>query len=287
MNRSSRRRKVFRTESDHQLFLELLGELPGRFGTRVHGYALMGNHFHAMLECPSAPLPAVMAWFGGALARRMNLVHRWDGPLFRGRYRNRIVLDDAYWRDLLSYLHLNPVRAGLVDHPDRSTWTSHRAYAGFDAPPPWLQHEELLGLFGSPQLYRERIEELLASPDQLPQAFEPDQLWRTPSTDAAALVRVPAAVMTLTSDDALTKVSILTGATIDSLRTTRVGRTGNLPRALAAWWLGRAAGLSRRQVGQVLGMTPAAVGAAAHRVRTAEGTMAEWRDALMQDWWGT
>lgn len=285
MNRTARHRVVFRDAADLALFQRLLSELPGRFAARVHGWALMGNHFHALLETPRGRLPEVMTWLGGELARKMNAAHGWDGPLFRGRYRNRLVLDDTYWRHVLAYVHLNPVGLQGVAHPDQSGWTSHRAYAGLDPAPPWLSRDELLELYGSEAQYRDEIDALVAGRAHLPDVMDEALLWRAPSTDGSALERLPAAVSTLTPEQALRQVAALVGVSEASLRVARLGRTGNVPRALAAWWLGRAAAMTRAEIGRLLGMTPLAVAGAANRVRAADGTVATWREGLLAAWW--
>lgn len=286
MNRAARRRHVFRDADDLALFTSLLSELPGRFATRVHGWALMGNHFHAMLEPPDGRLPAVMAWLDGELARKMNAAHRWDGPLFRGRYLNRVVLDDSYWRHLLAYLHMNPVAARRATHPEATTWTSHRAYVGLDPAPPWLYRDELLELYGSEALLREALDALATGRARLPEELSEDHLWRAPNTNGSRLERIPAVVTTLKPDEALRQVAAIADVTEASLRVVRTGRTGNPARALAAWWLGRAAAMTRAQIGEILKMSPLAVASSANRVRSASGELGAWRDALLAAWWG-
>jgi putative transposase len=285
MNKSPRRRKLFRYDSDLVLFRELLAELLGRFDCKVHGYALMSNHFHLMLQTDGAPLPKVMAWFSGALARKLNATHGWDGPIFRGRYRNRLVVLDDYWRDLLAYVHLNPVRARLVDHPEESVWTSHRAYAGLDPAPPWLARDELLDLYGSEAMYGEAIEELVAADRALPEHFSDDLLWRPPTTKPGESSRIPPVVKTLSAEEALEQVAAITEQSLERILTPLRGRTGNKARTLAAWWLVRAAGMSRSRAGRTLGMKPGAVGGAVHRVKRAEGELATWREALLDARW--
>ncbi len=285
MNRVARRSRVFREPSDLVLFHTLLAELPGRFGARIHGYALMGNHFHLAISCPDAPLRRVMAWFGSNLASRKNRVHGWDGPMFRGRYRNRLVIDEGYWRYLLAYIHLNPVRSGLLAHPDESNWTSHRAYAGLDAVPPWLHIEEHLALFGSSALYREVIDELVAGTAVLPDEFHEDFVWRSLNTGAAQVAYPSGTVRTLSQDEALAQVAELTEVEVASLLVARRGREGNLPRTLAAWWLCRGAGMSRKRAGKILNMSEGSVGAAGYRVRKGEGRLGQWRELLMERFW--
>lgn len=286
MNRASRRRMVFRDAEDLALFVGLLSELTGRFGARVHGYALMGNHYHLMLEVPRGNLSDVLAWLNGELARKMNAANGWDGPLFRGRFRNRVVQDEPYWRHLLLYNHLNPVRAGRARHPDDSTWTSHRAYAGLDPAPSWLFRDELLELFGSEAQYREEIGALTDGRATLPAELCEELLWRSPDTAGSALVRVPATVSPLSEDEGLAQVAALTGTSVQKLMAPATGRKGNLPRTLAAWWLVRACGAGRAGAAARLRMGERAVAGAAHRVRVAEGVLGAWRDALLERWWG-
>ena len=168
MNRTARKRVVFDNPGHILLFEALLSELPGRFSARVHAWALMGNHFHLLVDVPTDGLPRLMAWLTAQLARAVNQERGWDGPLFRGRYRNRVVVDDAYWRDVLAYLHLNPVRAGLVSNPDASLWTSHRYYAGLARPPAWMTTEELLGVYGGAETYRLIIEDIVRLAAKVP-----------------------------------------------------------------------------------------------------------------------
>lgn len=285
MNRTSRRRKVFRSSADIAIFMDLLSQLPGRFGVKVHGYALMSNHYHLLLARHARPLSQAMAWLGTSMARKKNDIHGWDGPLFRGRYRNRLVLDEGYWLHLLAYVHLNPVRAGQVDHPDHSTWTSHRAYAGLEPAPPWLEMDDHLELYGSRSQYRQALDDLVLGRSEFPDELQEEHLWQPANTDASRVEYPPCAVSTLSEDEALRQVAELTGVDLDTLSMPRRGRAGNLPRTLAAWWLCRAAAVSREKAGALLNMNPGSVGAAAHRVKTAEGQLAEWRDELLSRFW--
>lgn len=284
MNRAARRRRVFQDDLD--LFLDVLSSLPGRFGVRIHGWALMSNHYHLMLEVPDGALPRVMRQLGGLLAERLNRKHGWDGPLFRGRYRNRVVADDTYWRTLLAYLHLNPVSAGLVARPEDTRWTSHRAYLGLDEKPPWLSCEELLELYGSPEILAAEIGDLATGRTRLPDSFGPDWLWRPATTAGEVGARVPAPVSALSPEEAMAQVQIVTGATEEALRRSQIGRPGHAARALAAWWMLETTGLPRADVGARLGMSAGAVGSAAWRVRAAqEEPVAGWRERMLAERW--
>lgn len=285
MNRCASRRRVFTKAEDLARFQDILAEVPGRFDARVHAWALLSSHFHLLVEVNRGNLSDLMRFVGSELARRTNLDRGWDGPLLRGRYRNRAVLDDEYWRHLLVYLHLNPVQAGLVAHPDDSRWTSHRAYLGLDPEPPWLSTDELLELYGGREILSRVMAEHLAGTLDLPDDFLDERLWRPANTAVERLTRLQPAVRTLSIEEALQQIAQALGTEAEALRRPVRGRGGNPGRKLAAWWLLRATASSREHIGQELGMSPNAVGQAAHRVRREEDSeLARLRDGLLEAW---
>lgn len=114
MARGNRRGDIVFDDEDRKTFLRTLGEVSKRAGFRVHAFALMSNHYHLLLETPQANLTAGMGWFQNAYTRRINTRHKLWGHLFGGRYKAIVVEPgNAYWA-ILDYIHLNPVRAGLV-----------------------------------------------------------------------------------------------------------------------------------------------------------------------------
>ena len=116
LDRGDRREAIFRTEEDRKLFLDTLGEACRRTGWRVHAYVLMSNHYHLLLETPQPNLISGMHWFQSTYTVRFNRRHRLSGHLFQGRYKAVIVdpEEGSYFVTLSDYIHLNPVRAGLV-----------------------------------------------------------------------------------------------------------------------------------------------------------------------------
>ena len=134
MCRGDRQEAIFRDDADRNRFLETLWEGCGRGGWRVHAYVLMGNHYHLLLETPEPNLVAGMRWFQGTYTARFNARHRVCGHLFQGRYKALPVAaeEQGYFLQISSYIHLNPVRARLVDgleHPlDSYAWSSYPDY---------------------------------------------------------------------------------------------------------------------------------------------------------------
>ncbi len=114
----------------------------------------MGNHFHLVVETPKPTLVDGMKWLLGTYTQRFNARHRWHGHLFAGRYKSLLVdgSDDFYLRVVCDYVHLNPVRAGLVDSAAPLTsylWSSYPWYLQpVQKRPSWLRTDRLLGEHG-------------------------------------------------------------------------------------------------------------------------------------------
>ena len=116
MARGNRRERIFRDDGDRRFFCQTLGEACERTGWRVHAWVLMSNHYHLMVETPEGNLVAGMKWLQNTYTRRFNNRHRLWGRLFGDRYK--AVLNEGasayYYCSLMDYIHLNPVRVGLV-----------------------------------------------------------------------------------------------------------------------------------------------------------------------------
>ena len=93
-----------------------LGEACAKTGWQIHAYCLMRNHFHLVIETPSANLVAGMKWLLGVYTKRFNIRHKTCGHLFAGRYKALVVdgSGNGYLRTVGDYVHLNPVRARLI-----------------------------------------------------------------------------------------------------------------------------------------------------------------------------
>ena len=116
MARGNRREAVFLDDEDRRLFVRAMGEACAMTGWRVHGWVLLSNHYHLMIETPEPNLVAGMQWLQNTVTRRFNVRHRAWGRVFGDRYKAVAVEGRApfYYETLLDYIHLNPVRAGLV-----------------------------------------------------------------------------------------------------------------------------------------------------------------------------
>jgi REP-associated tyrosine transposase len=151
MNRGDRRERIFIDDRDRERFLMAVSETCERTEWRVHAYCLMPNHFHLVVETPKPNLCAGMHWLLGTYTARFNRRHGLSGHLFGGRYKALLVDGSAtgYLKTVCDYVHLNPVRAGLLkpEEPlETYRWSSYREYL---RPPTrratWLQVGRLLG----------------------------------------------------------------------------------------------------------------------------------------------
>lgn len=114
INRGNYRAYVFKTEGAKHAFEECLFAACERSGWLLHAFVIMGNHYHLALETPQGNLVAGMQWLQSTFASRFNKLRGERGHLFQGRYQSLLVEEGEALGLLCHYLHLNPVRAGIV-----------------------------------------------------------------------------------------------------------------------------------------------------------------------------
>ena len=115
LNRGNYQQDLFTTHRTGEAFERTLFEACERFGWRLHAYVLMSNHFHLALETPRGNLVRGMQWLESVFANRFNRFSGGRGHVFQGRYKALLIEPGASLRRVVDYIHLNPVRAGLVE----------------------------------------------------------------------------------------------------------------------------------------------------------------------------
>jgi REP-associated tyrosine transposase len=130
ISRGNQRRAIYKDDEDYRRFQTLLSEVVKRYSITLCAYVFMPNHFHLLLEVGRVPLAKVMQSLLYRYTRHYNRRYRKVGHLFQGRYQAILCDRDNYLMKLIRYLHLNPVRAGMVSDPSRYRWSSHRDYRG-------------------------------------------------------------------------------------------------------------------------------------------------------------
>ena len=130
MARGIERRKLFRDDKDCNSFLERLAIILEETQTQCYAWALIPNHFHLLLRTGPTPLSKVMRRLMTGYAVTFNKRHRRSGYLFQNRYKSVICEEDPYLLELIRYIHLNPLRAKLVQdlkELDKYPWAGHSA----------------------------------------------------------------------------------------------------------------------------------------------------------------
>ena len=117
-SRGNERKKIFLEDADKIKFLEILEDYHNRFNILIHSYILMDNHYHFIVETPKGNLTKVMHGVNGCYTGYFNRKYRRSGHLFQGRYKGILVDKDAYLVQLSRYVHINPVRAKIVERPE-------------------------------------------------------------------------------------------------------------------------------------------------------------------------
>ena len=146
-NRGNAKEKIFLNDRDREKFLEYLEVAVDRSSLIVHSYCLMDNHYHLLVETPEANISKAMHWLNVSYAVYFNTKRGRSGHLFQGRFKAIIINADEYLTVLSRYIHLNPVRAKLVDKPDDYRWSSYNALIGKVEQPKWLETNALLRYF--------------------------------------------------------------------------------------------------------------------------------------------
>ena len=150
MLRGIERRAIVTDDADRHDFVRRLGSLAMQSRTAVYGWALLTNHAHLLLRSGPDGLPWLMRRFLTGYAQAYNRRHQRHGHLFQNRYKSIVCEEDCYFAELLRYIHLNPIRAGLVGtlgELERYPWSGHAVLLG-EVVGSWQEREWVLSWFG-------------------------------------------------------------------------------------------------------------------------------------------
>lgn len=148
--RGIERSAIFLDDEDRSRFLTRFGKLLVETGTDCFAWALIPNHFHLLLRCNRLELSRFMRRLLTGYAVTFNRRHTRSGHLFQNRYKSIVCEEDPYMLELIRYIHLNPLRAGLVkdlDELDRYPWSGHAVLLG-ETSLTGQTTDEVLALFG-------------------------------------------------------------------------------------------------------------------------------------------
>jgi len=279
MHRGARRAPIFKEDAHCILFLECLERAVNEFEMEIHAYSLMPNHYHLLVRSRHGNLSSAMRRLNATYTQRVNLANRWDGPVFRGRFRSQPIGDETRLPYVLAYIHQNPLRANLVTRMDSECWTSHRAYTGRDEVPAWLTVGHFLDLFGGVELLHEQVLSLHRKRRPWPDDMSLEGGWmKDPSGKRASRGRKAGGAETRFVDPrrALALVAEMTGASTAELRKATMGPRANPARRFAVWALKQRTRLTHEEIGRALSMPAGQVAHVLRRLKLDEEPFRTW-----------
>ncbi len=138
--------RIFFNDQDRCRMCLLIQEGVERYSHRLLGYCFMTNHIHLAIQVGQVKLSRIMQNLAFRYARYLNRKHKRIGHVFQGRFKSILVDSDRYLKELVRYIHLNPVRAGMVNLPEEYRWCSHSVYLGSNELV-WLTKDPVLSRF--------------------------------------------------------------------------------------------------------------------------------------------
>ena len=289
ISRGLNRQAIFADDGDRKHFLDLLGEFCARYRIGVHAYVLMDNHFHLIVRTPEANLSAAMQWLKTSYSAWFNARHGRSGPVFGGRFKSILVENASWARRLSIYVHLNPVRIGMLSlgKKDRSAgrlgkkaapddlvrqrleklrnyrWSSYRAYAGYENGPEWLIVDDLLKrTSGQSAKYRKEVQTLAGEgrdPDQVEKltgklVVGTDEFIRELKKKATRVLgrETPGKKYSrrvIEFEEIIRAVETVYGASWEEMSS----RRGHHGKALAMWAAQKYGGMTLKEIGEIMG----------------------------------
>lgn len=156
---------IFRDDRDRENFIGRISELASKQAWFIYAWALMSNHFHLLVRTGKGPLPRNMRVLMSGYAGYFNRRHNRRGHLFQNRYKSIVCEEETYFLELVRYLHLNPLRAGMakdLNELDGYKYSGHSAIVG-TVELKWQDTDDVLGRFSdrrrvARRLYREFVD---------------------------------------------------------------------------------------------------------------------------------
>ena len=161
MGRGIERTQIFRTDQDREDFLNRISDLCTAGNLIVYAWSLMSNHFHLLIRTGRQPISRSMRKLLTGYVVNFNLRHKRYGHLFQNRYKSIVCEEDPYLLELTRYIHLNPLRVGIVGDMkelNRYRWTGHSAIMG-RVKRDWQDIEAVLAYFGKGRKAVEKYEQ--------------------------------------------------------------------------------------------------------------------------------
>jgi len=269
MSRGDDRKRIYIGSGDYEKFMSYVIQAKERYRFYFYAYCLMPHHFHLLLETRLANISAIMHYIKGAYTVYYNIRHQRCGHLFQGRFKSIVVDKDSYFLELSRYMHLNPVRAGIVADPNEYHWSSYHGYTGGkDA---YIDFDQVKGYMNKdPGEYRRFVLDGIRSPgNPMRDVYAGFLLGSVPFIKA----RLKELGHQVTSDDItyktamqddksrsetiISRVTRHFGVTLNELKGSRT--RPSRARQILVYLLRKYTGLTNREIGEVVGLRFSAV----------------------------
>lgn len=142
-SRGNDRKKIFLNDTDSEKFLEYIVAAKEKYAFYLLAYVLMSNHYHLLIKTTRVNLSNIMHYINGSYTTYFNVKRGKSGHLFQGRYKSLVIDADIYFQELTRYIHLNPIRAKMVENPHDYKWSSYNAYICRKKENKYLDKEEI------------------------------------------------------------------------------------------------------------------------------------------------
>jgi len=129
-SRGNERKNIFRDDMDRNMLLKTIGEVKKKYDFKILAFVLMNNHYHFLLKTEKANLPVIMQYMNTSYGIYFNRKYRRNGHLFQSRYHSVLVEYGPEIKEVVRYVHLNPIRANAVETLPEYEWSSHLQFAG-------------------------------------------------------------------------------------------------------------------------------------------------------------
>lgn len=146
-SRGNARKKIFNSNKDCLLFLNILKDTIDRYNWVCYSYCLMPNHYHLFIKTIDPNLSLGMRQLNGVFTQKYNYFNKKTGHLFQGRYKAALVETESYFGRVMRYIAMNPVKAKLVSGPEQWRWSAHNEIIGRKNVFGVIDHKETLKLF--------------------------------------------------------------------------------------------------------------------------------------------
>lgn len=274
--RGNRREKIFYSDRDKEVFLKKLEEMLIKYSMICQAYCLMDNHYHLFIKTTQPNLSQGIHYLNSSYANWFRNKHQIIGPIFQGRFKSILVDADNYALILSAYIHLNPLRGGIIRQLEEYPWSSYLDYLNLRksniSDPSFILKSIDNNTFNSIKKYREYVIEYQDMKDPLLQSYHHIALGSETFIEKVkekiehkGRRREIPSTRFLSKYDVDTIITKMTQALNIERRMIFYKKRGNLNRSLAIYLIKRFTPLSLSKIGELFKMDYSAVSQTAKR----------------------